>query len=79
MTERNDDRYHTLLLSLMEYVREEAQQLKAKTPEGLSDQEIGRQLALYSFLNLARTEATVLGLPLEAIGLTGFNPDRDLF
>ena len=49
MTEGNDDRYRTLLVSLVEYAREEAQQLKGKKLEGLSDEEIDRQMAFIHF------------------------------
>jgi hypothetical protein len=70
--------FRSLLLNIVEYAKELADELKAKKDEGLSDQDIGRQMAIYSILSTIRNEAPHFGVPLELIGLASYNPDLDL-
>jgi len=79
MSERVADQY---LLDFGQLLREHA--LAAKQQEtdarGTEDHQfqLGRLTAYYEIVTLMQQQAVAFDLPLEALGLSGFDPDRDL-
>lgn len=79
MSERVADNY---LLDLGQLLKEHA--LAAKQQEtgarGTEDHQfqLGRLTAYYEIVSLMQLQAAAFDLPLEALGWSGFDPDRDL-
>jgi len=74
----NQEPFRSLLLNIVEYAKELADELKAEKYEVMSEQDIGRQMAIYSILSTIRYEAQNFGVALDQIGLASYNPDTDL-
>ena len=70
---------NNLLRIVVEYMKEELATINEQSGVPLTDQDIGKQIALYSVLTLICNEAGVFDVELPDIGLADYNPDRDAF
>lgn len=63
---------------LIEQAREAKEARDKATNEGDKLFESGRLLGYYSVISLMQQQAQAFGVELDAIGLAGIHPDRDL-
>lgn len=65
------------LFDLVSLFREKAAEAKGEAKVG-GDYEKGRNFAYYEVLSLIFQQAEVFGVDLESIGMSGFDPDKDV-
>jgi len=72
------DTYALFTHDLVDLIIEKSRQAKEARDESNGDFEIGQLMAFHDVVTLIQQQAEVFGIPPEAIGLSGVNPDIDL-